>query len=63
MSHSTQGKSSYTLDQFLGLVTNASPDSLPEGASPMNWDCDFIVGSVFTRAGVISPYSFAAPPG
>lgn len=60
MSHSIQGKSSVTLDQFLGLVTNASPESLPEGASPMTWDTDFVVGSVFTRAGLVDVYTFLA---
>lgn len=46
------------LDSFLGVVTNAAPESLPEGASPMAWDVDFTIGDVFTRAGLVSAYSF-----
>lgn len=57
MPHSPQGKASVTLDEFLGLVTNASPDSLPEGASPMAINVDFITGSVLTRPGLISQYT------
>lgn len=56
--HEPQAKQSVTLDQFLGLVSNASPESLPEGASSMTYDVDFIVGSVFTRPGLTSVYTF-----
>ena len=42
-----------------GLITNCNPQDLPEGASPRCWDVDFIIGSVFTRAGLQSAYSFA----
>lgn len=49
---------SCTLDSFLGLLTNVSAESIPEGGSPMNWDVDFIVGDVGTRAGLLSFYSF-----
>ena len=41
-----------------GLVTLASPDSLPEGASPRTYDTDFLVGLVATRSGLTSVYSF-----
>lgn len=57
MSHTVQSKQSVSLDTFGGLVTNAGPESLPEGASPLCFDCDFIVGSVFTRNGLISKYT------
>lgn len=50
-------KQSASLDQFLGLITNASNDSLPEGASPLNWDVDFVTGSVYTRQGLVSAYT------
>ena len=42
-----------------GLITFASPQDLPEGASPRNFDVDFIVGSVFTRPGLAPVYTFA----
>lgn len=53
---SPQGAQSATLDQFLGLVTIASPDSIPEGSSPLCWDVDFDIGSVKTRPGLVSRY-------
>ena len=54
-----QAEQSVTLDSFLGLVTNFAPESLPMGASPLNWDVDFIAGEVFGRAGLVSSYIFA----
>src|SRR5271154_1145598 len=42
-----------------GLITLADARDLPEGASPRCWDVDFIVGSVFTRPGLQSVYSYA----
>ena len=48
-----------SLDTLAGLITFASPQDLPEGASPRNWDVDFIVGSVFTRPGLAPVYTFA----
>lgn len=51
-----QGQQSAPLDAFLGLLTNISPESIPEGGSPLNWDCDFIVGDVFTRPGLVALY-------
>lgn len=56
-----QGKASATLDTFGGLLTNVSPESVPEGGSPWCQDCDFITGDVFTRAGLVSKYQFAIP--
>ena len=53
-----QAHQSVTLDAFLGLITNVTPDSIPMGASPMNWDVDYIIGEVFTRPGLVSMYSF-----
>jgi hypothetical protein len=49
-----------SLDTMGGLVTNCNAQDLPEGASPRCWDCDFIIGSVFTRAGLSSVYSYAS---
>src|SRR5271166_6479788 len=42
-----------------GLITNCNPQDLPEGASPRCWDVDFIIGSVFTRAGLVSVYTYS----
>ena len=43
-----------------GLVTNANPQDLPEGASPRCFDVDFVTGSVFTRPGLGSVYTYAS---
>lgn len=51
---STHGKQSVTLDNFGGLITQAPPESLPEGASPLTWDCDFPIGGFTTRPGLQS---------
>jgi hypothetical protein len=60
MGHQTQGKQSVVLETFGGLISNASPESIPEGSSSLCFDCDFVVGSVFNRAGLISPYTFGS---
>ena len=57
-SHTPESAQSATLDQFSGLVTNVDAENVPEGASPLTWDTDFVVGSVFTRAGLTSVYTF-----
>src|SRR5271166_89122 len=59
MGHNLEALGSATLDTMGGLITNANPQDLPEGASPRCYDVDFIVGSVFTRAGLQTVYSFA----
>ena len=46
------GKQTVSLGTFGGLITLAAPDSLSEGSSPLCYDVDFLVGSVFTRAGL-----------
>jgi hypothetical protein len=43
-----------------GLITLADPRDLPEGASPRNWDVDYRVGSVYTRPGLVSVYTYAS---
>ena len=50
---------SVPLSAFLGLYTEASAVDLPEGASPLTWDTDFIVGSALMRPGIQNAYSFA----
>jgi len=57
--HNLTGLGTASLDTMGGLVTNVAPSDLPEGASPRTWDTDFIVGSVFTRAGLSSVYAYA----
>jgi hypothetical protein len=52
-----QSAQSAVLDSFLGLLTNVASESIPEGGSPLCWDCDFITGSVRTRDGLVSVYS------
>src|SRR5260221_4581310 len=51
---STAGKQSVTLDNFGGLITEAPPESLPEGASPLTYACDFPIAAVTTRPGLQS---------
>lgn len=55
--HIPEGMQSAPLDKFLGLITNAGPETLPEGASPLTWDTDFVTGSVFTRPGLANHYT------
>jgi hypothetical protein len=44
-----------------GLYTATNPANLPEGSSPRNFDVDyFAAGSVFTRAGLHSVYTYTA---
>lgn len=52
------GSGSAELSVFSGTVTLADPTSLPEGASPRNQNCDFNVGSVFTRSGLTNPFTY-----
>lgn len=59
MGHNLQALGTASLDTFGGLVTLASPENLPEGASPRCQDMDFIVGSAFTRAGLQSVYTYS----
>lgn len=55
-------KNSVVLSAFGGLVTESQPSDLPEGSSPLTYDTDFNVGSVFTRSGLASVYG-AGPSG
>lgn len=52
------GAGSAELSVFSGTVTLAAPQDLPEGASPRNQNCDFNVGSVFTRDGLANPFTY-----
>jgi hypothetical protein len=59
MGHSLEQLGTASLDVMGGLITFASPQDLPEGSSPRNWDVDYIVGSVFTRPGLAPVYAYA----
>ena len=60
MGHNLEQLGTASLDTFGGLITFANPQDLPEGASPRTWDTDFLVGSVFTRYGLSSVYTYAS---
>ena len=59
MGHSLEQLGTAALDTLGGLITFAAPQDLPEGASPRCWDVDYIVGSVFTRAGLQNVYAYS----
>ena len=50
---------SASLDTQGGLITFAKPQDLPEGASPRCWDVDYEVGSVKSRPGLSSFFTYA----
>jgi len=62
MGHNLEQLGTATLDTMGGLITFCDPQDLPEGASPRCFDVDFIVGSVFTRPGLSSVYTYATTP-
>src|SRR5580704_18355530 len=45
-----------------GAVTEMAPEDLPEGASPLNQDCDFVPGAVFTRGGTLNQATLSPNP-
>lgn len=55
---SQSSKNSVTLDVFGGTITAAADHDIPEGGSPRNQDVDFEIGSVGTRPGTTSAFSF-----
>jgi hypothetical protein len=58
--HYVKGSADIALSVFGGLCTEMTPSDLPEGASPLNYDVDYLVGSVKTRDGIQSVYSLGA---
>ena len=48
-----------SLEKFLGLFTGSSPESLPEGGSPLCFNDDFVVGGVLPRPGLKSMYKLS----
>jgi hypothetical protein len=61
MGHQITALGTADLSAMLGLITLADAIDLPEGASPRTYNTDYDVGSVFTRAGLESVYTFASP--
>ena len=57
--HNLQGRQSAMLETFSGTVTLSQPHDIPEGGSPRNQNCDFTVGSVFTRQGLFNPFTYS----
>src|ERR1700678_3943968 len=60
MNNVTQALQTVPLSTMGGLVTIAKPNDLLEGASPRTYDTDFDVGSVKTRAGLLSNYAYSS---
>ena len=60
--NNSKGYSDITLNLFGGLDTELAPRTMPEGASPLNQDVDYIPGAVFTRAGLSSVYTYETIP-
>jgi hypothetical protein len=52
------GVQAVALETYGGLVTLARPENVPEGASPRNYDIDYLIGSAQTRAPLQSVYSY-----
>lgn len=50
------------LTKFGGLYTEAPPENLPPGASPQNWDVDYLISKVGTRPGLSLGLSTFSPP-
>ena len=59
MGHDLKGRASAVLETFSGTITLSDPPSVPEGGSPRNQNCDFNVGSVFTRQGLWNPFTYS----
>jgi len=57
MHGTSPGEVSIPVTVIGGLVTLANPDSLPMGASPRNYDFDYLVGGGQTRPGLTSVYT------
>ena len=57
MHGTSQGQIPVPVTSIGGLVTLARPETVPEGASPRNYDWDYLVGSGQTRPGLTSVYA------
>lgn len=57
--HNTVGRAAAQLSVFSGLISLAESRNLPKGGSPRNQNCDFDVGSVFTRGPLVNPFTYA----
>src|SRR6185437_7500955 len=56
--NNAKGAATVSLELFGGLCSEVSASDLPEGASPLCYDCDFDIGRVKTRDPIQSVYSF-----
>ncbi len=59
MGHDLKGRMSAMLETFAGVVTLTQPHDTPEGGSPRNTNCDYAVGSVFSRQGLVNPFTYS----
>jgi len=59
LGHNLEQLGSASLDVWGGLSTWINPQDGPEGFSPRCYDVDFQIGSVGTRSGLSSVYSYA----
>ena len=59
MGHNLDKLGSASLDTLGGLITFAKDIDIPEGGSPRNWNVDYPVGSVISRPGLSSVYTYA----
>lgn len=57
MHGTSQGQIPVPVTSIGGLVTLARPETVPEGASPRNYDWDYVVGLGQTRPGLTSVYA------
>lgn len=57
MGHNARKTADVSLTILGGLCTETAPSDLPEGASPLNYDVDYLVGSVKTRDGLQSVFT------
>jgi len=56
--NNAEGTTGVPLTVFGGAVPEMAPEDLPEGASPWNQDVDYSPGSVFTRGGRVTQYTY-----
>lgn len=56
--NNAKGAATVSLELFGGLCSEVSASDLPEGASPLCYDCDFDIGRAKTRDPIQSVYTF-----
>lgn len=58
MNNPSGQKANVTLSTIGGLCVETDDTDLPEGASPRNWDMDYLIGSALTRPGLSSVFTY-----